>query len=56
MALRLEDGLAGALEAVGVEGGDFLDVELGASGAAADAVEFASVDQEAEVLAGDAQE
>lgn len=56
MALRLCDQLAGALQAVRVEGGDLLNVELGASGAASDTVELASVDQEAEVLAGDAQE
>jgi hypothetical protein len=54
MAFRLHEGLVRALEAVRVEGSDLLDVELGASGASSDAVELAPVDQEAEVLAGDA--
>ena len=56
MALRLHEGLAGALEAGGVQSGHLLDVELGAAGAAADALQLASVDQDAEVLSGDAEE
>ena len=56
MALRLQECLPGALRAGGVQGGDLGDVELGASGAAADAAQLAPVDQEAEVGAGDAEE
>jgi hypothetical protein len=54
MALRLSEGLAGALHAGCVEGGDLGDVELGAVARASGVVEVASADQEAEVPAGDA--